>query len=147
MPHTSEFTNDSRDILTSFAGYWQATKEDALHAQKILRWSRSLRDEARHTFFASRDSLRALYDLIEIKKAKLIEAREGLVAANTVVKKNRRTLRAMCVKSDAATDSALCRDAETSGDEKCDTVSLTDISSFDEELAAQPKNERVSREL
>lgn len=107
--------------------------EEAYTKGKRLKWSRTLRNEAFGKFSVARDSLHALYDQIEFKKAELIQARKAFCDANAIVKKNRSELRKTCLKNDIPDDYPICCDANSS-DYNHDVDSDTDIET-DEELA------------
>ncbi len=107
--------------------------DEALIKQKRLTWSRSLRDEARSRCLAARDSLRALYDQIDLKRAQFLQAREELGEAYTRVKKYRSELRDLCLRHELPDDHRVCQDANSS-DVDHDVDSITEPESADEDL-------------
>lgn len=116
-----------------FVQRWEA---ETSGKQKRLRWARSLRNEAYGKFIAARESLRGLYDLIDLKKAELVEARDAFGVANSAVKERRSELRDACLKNDVPDDHAVYRDANSSDDNR-DTDSVTDIETDEEDFASK----------
>lgn len=113
--------------------------DEAFLKSKRLKWSRSLRNEAYGKFLSVRDSLRALYDQIELKKAELIQARDAFGNANSNVKKQRSELRNTCIQHEIPDDYPVCHDANSS-DYNHDTESITDIDMEEERAELDAMN-------
>ncbi|KLO04010.1 hypothetical protein SCHPADRAFT_948077 [Schizopora paradoxa] len=99
--------------------------EDALVKGKRLRWSRASRNEAYGKLLAARESLRALYAQIDLKKMQFVQARAEFGGANSMVKANRSQLRDTCLRSEIPEQHTLWEDANSS-DYNHDTDSITD---------------------
>lgn len=85
-----------------------------------------MRDEAYGNFCATRDSLRALYAQIELRKAELIKARSDYHKVNKIVKKHRSEVREACIKYEIPQEHYVSREADSS-DNGRDTDSVTDV--------------------
>ncbi len=85
--------------------------------QKRLRWSRSLRYEALNNFKAKRDSLRALFDEIELKKAELRLAKAEVYKSKKAVSTHRSDLRKACIDNKIPDLSHFTKEADSSDEE------------------------------
>ena len=125
----------SLQILTGsrHSPHYQKRLEDALIKGKRLKWSRASRNEKYGKLLAARESLRALYAQIDLKKMQFVQARAEFGGSNSIVEAHRSELRDSCLKGEIPEEHTLWQDANSS-DYDHDTGSITDTETEFEDL-------------